>query len=79
MAAWLELKQRLQTLQEAENFHIEALYRGVLPAWLATAWSEVQAAAKDKAPLLALNVKGAKPDDVAVVMRLADLERLLDR
>ena len=78
MAAWLDLVQRLEAgLYSDDRTHVECVYRGVaLPEWLDAPLQIAQENAGAKRPVLVLNVKGAKVQDVLCLVRLRDLERL---
>lgn len=80
MAAFNDLLHRLeQTLHRDTGLHVEAIYRPQpLPGWLATPWADARRNADRRHPVLLVNVKGDSPDDVICIMRLADLEAILD-
>lgn len=67
MASFLDIKSRV------DKIGAHACYRGSigLPVWLTIALT-----AAAGRPLV-VNVKGRKPDDVLVVVRLVDFERLV--
>lgn len=66
------------TLTADERLHAECVYRGTpLPAWLAQPLKEAQVNADGRAPVLVVNVKGRRVPDTVCLLRLQDLERLL--
>lgn len=78
MAAWLDLTARLDAaLHTDDRLCVGGMYRPAeLPVWVRGPWAEVRKEAGDQAPVLLVNCKGDKPDDVVCLVRLADLERL---
>lgn len=80
MASWLELTERLDAgLHGDDRLTVGGMYRPAeLPGWLRAPWKETVADAQDgnRTPVLLLNCKGDRPDDVVCLVRLADLERL---
>lgn len=78
MASWIDLTARLEnTLHTDDRLLVGGAYRpAALPVWLRGPWSQARQEAGDRAPVLLLNCKGDKPDDVVCMVRLVDLERL---
>ena len=79
MAAWLDIAARLEDgLNQDARLHIESCYRpAALPGWLYAPWAEAGRNAGERAPILLLNCKGTPTKDSVCMVRLADLERLL--
>ena len=79
MASWLDLVQRLEeTVYTDERLHAEATYRGeALPAWLSSPLATAAQNAGARLPVVVLNVKGRSVQDSLCLLRLRDLERLL--
>lgn len=78
MASWIDLTERLEnTLHADERLAVGGMYRPAeLPVWLRGPWRDVRSDARGRVPVLLMNCKGDKPDDVLCLVRLVDLERL---
>ena len=75
MAVWLDVAGRLERgLYARDGLHVGAIYHERLPAWLGDAWADAQAAAGGDVPALVINYKGCAPGDVAVIMKLSDVD-----
>jgi hypothetical protein len=69
MAAWFDLKDRVEALEEA-GIAVDSAYRGEgLPKWLTPALGGCD--------VYVLNAKGVAVDDALCVVRLSKLEELM--
>jgi hypothetical protein len=69
VAAWFDLKERIERLVN-RGYVISGNYKGSpLPKWLSPALKDCD--------IYVLNVKSVHPDDTLCIVRLAKLEKLL--
>jgi hypothetical protein len=70
MAAWVDVRKRLERLQAAYDGTVESTYRGAAPKWFLDA-------VVGCGGLHVVNVKGRNVDNAIVLLTLGELERLL--
>ena len=80
MAVWLDLLIRLEDGVNADGrLHCETIYRGAaMPAWMRGPFEDTIRNAGDLIPVMLVNVKGQASDDSLCILRLRELEMLLD-